>query len=72
MDVEGFVTGCFREQLGAELLSVSATPMAGTVRVLVKVQGRLSEAEAVAANLMAELAELDRTLRIAVELAGAN
>lgn len=66
-DVEDFVTGCFRERLGAELLAVSATSMPGSMHVLVKVRGRLQEAEAIAADLMAELAELDRTLHIAVE-----
>ena len=67
MDVEDFVTRCFRERLGAELIAVSATSMPGTMYVLVKVRGRLQEAEAVAADLMAELAEFDRALNIAVE-----
>lgn len=66
MDVEDFVAACFRERLGDELLAVSATSVPGTMHVLVKVRGRLQEAEAIAANLMAELAELDRTLHIAV------
>ena len=70
MDVEVFVADCFRERLGAELLAVSATSMPGTMHVLVKVRGRLKEAEALAADLMAELAEFDRTLHIAVETSG--
>jgi len=70
MDIEDFVMDRFRGRLGANPLAVSATPMAGTMHVLVKVRGRLPEAEAVAADLMAELAEFDRTLHIAVETAG--
>jgi len=70
MDVDDFVEGCFRERLGAELLTVSATSVPGSMHVLVKVRGRLQEAEAVAANLMAELAEFDRALHIAVEVSG--
>lgn len=71
MDVEDLVASCFRERLGADLLAVSATPMMpGTMHVLVKVRGRLREAEAVAADLMAELADVDRALHIAVEASG--
>ena len=71
MDVEDFVADCFRERIGADLLAVSATSVPGTMHVLVKVPGRLQEAEAVAADLMAELAEFDRTVHIAVESSGA-
>ncbi len=70
MDAEDFVARCFQERLGADVLGVSATPLPGTMHVLVKVRGRLQEAEAVAADLTTELAELDRTLLIAVEVAG--
>ena len=72
MDVEDFVADCFRERLGAELLAVSATSLPGTTHVLVKVRGRSQEAEAVAADLMAELAQFDRALPIAVEASGDN
>ena len=49
---------------------MSAKSMPGTMYVQVKMRGRLEEAEAVAADLMAELAEFDRTLHIAVEASG--
>lgn len=68
MNLEGFVTDCFRRRLAEELLAVSATPIAGAMHVRVTVCGRLPEAEAVAADLMAEFAELDRSVRIGVEL----
>ncbi len=68
MNLEGFVTECFRKQLAAELVAVSVRPMAGTMQVRVTVNGRLLEAEAMAVELMAELAELDRTVHVSVEL----
>ena len=71
MNLESFVTECFRARLAAELLAVSARPMAGGMQVRVTVSGRLPEAEAVAAALMAELAELDRSVHVSVELARA-
>lgn len=68
MDVEDFVARCFRERLEAELVSVSAMSVGGTMHVLVKVRDRLQEAEEVATDLMVELSEFDRTLHIAVSL----
>ena len=70
MDVEGFIARCFQEGLGDEMVGVSATSMPGTVYVRVVVRGRLEEAETIAVALMAEFAELDRTLHIAVERGG--
>jgi hypothetical protein len=67
MDVEDFVTTSFRDRLGADLIAVSAKSMPGTKFVRVTVRGRLQEAEALAADMMAEFAELDRALHIAVE-----
>lgn len=71
MNLESFVTERFRERLAADLLAVSVQPMAGVMQVRVTVAGRLPEAEAVAAALMAELAELDRSVHVSVELARA-
>ena len=42
--------------------------MAGAMQVQVTVAGRLPEAKAVAEELMAELAELDRGVHLNVEL----
>lgn len=52
------------------MVGVSATSMPGAVYVRVMVRGRLEEAETIAVALMAEFAELDRTLHIAVERGG--
>lgn len=68
MNLESFVTECFRTRLAADLLGVSVSPMAGAMQVRVTVGGRLLEAKAVAAELMAELAELDRSVHVSVEL----
>ena len=68
MNLESFVTECFRKHLAADLLSVSVRPAAGAMHVRVTVGGRLPEAKAVAAELMAELAELDRSVHVNVEL----
>jgi hypothetical protein len=68
MNLESFVTECFRKHLAADLLAVSVRPAAGAMHVQVAVGGRLPEAKAVAAELMAELAELDRSVHVNVEL----
>jgi hypothetical protein len=68
MNLESFVTECFQTHLAADLLAVSVRPMVGTMHVRVTVAGRLPEAKAVAAELMAELAELDRSVHVSVEL----
>ena len=69
MDNANFVETCFREHLGADLLAVSASPLApGTMHFLVKVRGRLPEAEAMATDLMAEFAELDLDFHVQVKL----
>jgi len=70
MDVENFVTTSFRDRLGADLIAVSSKSIPGTKFVLVKVRGRLQEAKALAVDMMAEYAELDRDLNIAVEISG--
>jgi hypothetical protein len=68
MNLESFVVECFRKRLTAELVAVSVRPMAGTMHALVTVSGRLPEAQEVAEQLMAELAELDRSVHVSVEL----
>jgi hypothetical protein len=68
MNLESFVTACFQKHLAADLLAVSVRPMAGTMHVRVTVGGHLAEAKAVAEELMAELAELDRSVHVSVEL----
>jgi hypothetical protein len=68
MNLESFVTECFQMHLAADLLAVSVRPMAGAMQVQVMVAGRLPEAKAVAEELMAELAELDRSVHVSVEL----
>ncbi len=68
VNLESFVAECFRKRLAADLLTVSVRPMAGAMHVQVKVGGRLPEAKAVAEELMAELAELDRSVHVNVEL----
>ena len=68
MNLESFVTECFQKHLAADLRAVSVRPMAGAMHVRVTVGGRLPEAKAVAAELMAELAELDRSVHVNVEL----
>ena len=68
MNLESFVTECFQKHLAADLLGVSVSPLAGTMHVQVTVGGHLPEAKAVAAELMAELAELDRSVHVNVEL----
>ena len=69
MDNANFVETCFRQQLGSDLLAVSASPLAqGTMHFLVKVRGRLPEAEAIATDLMAEFAELDLDFYVQVKV----
>ncbi len=68
MNLESFVTECFQKHLAADLLAVSVRPMAGAMHVRVTVGGHLPEAKAVAEELMAELAELDRSVHVSVEL----
>ena len=69
MDLENSVENSFRKQLGPDLLAVSASPsVPGSMHVLVKVRGRLPEAQALAASLMAEYAELDRDLQVQVKV----
>lgn len=68
MDIENFVTTFFRDRLGADLIAVSSKSIPGTKFVLVKVRGRLQEANALAVDMMAEHAELDLDLNIAVEI----
>ena len=68
INLEGFVRECFRKHLAADLLAVSGRPIAGVMQGQVTVGGRLPEAKAVAEELMAELAELDRSVHVSVEL----
>jgi hypothetical protein len=68
MNLEIFVTECFQKHLAADLLEVTVSPLAGTMHVRVIVGGHLPEAKAVAEGLMAELAELDRSVHVSVEL----
>jgi hypothetical protein len=68
MNLESFVTECFQKHLAADLRAVSVRPMAGAMQVQVTVAWRLPEAKAVAEGLMAELAELDRSVNVNVEL----
>ena len=68
MNLESFVSECFQKHLAADLLAVSVRSMAGAMQVQVTVGGHLPEAKAVAEGLMAELAELDRSVHVSVEL----
>ncbi len=68
MDLENFVTTTFRQRLTSDLIAVSSKSIPGTTFLLVKVRGQLQEAKDLAGDLMAEYAELDRDLHIAVEI----
>ncbi len=69
MNNANFVETCFREQFGSDLIVVSASPLAsGSMHFLVKVRGRLPEAEAMALDLMAEFAELDLDFHVQVKV----
>jgi hypothetical protein len=68
MNLESFVTECCRKHLMADLLAVSVRPIAGAMQALVTVRGRLPEAQVVAEQVMAELAELDCSVNLRVEL----
>jgi hypothetical protein len=69
MDNANFVETCFRKEFGSDLLAVSASPsVPGSMHFLVKVRGRLPEAQAMATDLMAEFAELDRDLHVQVKV----
>jgi hypothetical protein len=69
MENASFVETCFRKQFGSDLLGVSASPLVpGSMHYLVKVRGRLPEAEAMAIDLMTEFGELDRDICVQVKL----
>ena len=69
MENASFVETCFRKQFGSDLLGVSASPLVpGSMHYLVKVSGRLPEAEAMAIDLMTEFGELDRDICVQVKL----
>ena len=68
MNLESFVTERFQKHLAADLLAVSVRPMARSMHVRVTVAGLLPAAQTMAEDLMAELVELDRSVRVSVVL----
>jgi len=69
MENASFVETCFQKHFGSDLIAVSASPLVpGSMHYLVKVRGRLPEAEAMAIDLMTEFGELDRDICVQVKL----